>query len=250
MAGAAARRVYKNPPIEEALVEFRFNTDGEWDPTVPGKLHDRVKDVYPGRPRQQKRVHAALSSVEGQPTTLAVHEGMERVQLVDASGLRLLSVGPHVMSVNSLRPYEDWERLGPRMRQAVHGYVAVAGTSTIQRIGVRYINKVVIPAVNLDLSHYFRGGPMIPAGLPGKVRGFMSRAEHEYDDGMKLLLTLASIESGPEVSEFLLDLDVVWEDAAGLDMDGALQRAEDLHQREGQAFEAIITDRTREVFDG
>src|SRR5690349_3311454 len=113
MAGAASRRVYRNPPIEEALVEFRFQSNGDWDPTIPGKLHDRVKDSYPGRPRQQKRVQAALSSAEGQPTTVAVHEGFERVQLVDASGRCLMTVGPHVMSVNSLRPYEGWDRLGP-----------------------------------------------------------------------------------------------------------------------------------------
>ena len=78
------RRRYKNPPIEEALVEFRFAPGQEWDLTIPGKLHEKVKDSYPGKPRQQKLLQAAVQAVQGQPPGFTLQEGIMRVQLVDA----------------------------------------------------------------------------------------------------------------------------------------------------------------------
>jgi hypothetical protein len=71
MTEAALRKPYKNPPIEEALVEFRFVQSQEWDLTIPGKLHQHaaIKDEYPGKPRHQKVLQAALQTAPGQPTS-------------------------------------------------------------------------------------------------------------------------------------------------------------------------------------
>ena len=46
------RRQYKNAPIQEALCEFHFVPGPEWDVTVVGKLHDRVKEIYDGKAKQ------------------------------------------------------------------------------------------------------------------------------------------------------------------------------------------------------
>jgi len=36
---------YRNPPIEEALCEFRFVPSQDWDPTVPGRFHKKIPPV-------------------------------------------------------------------------------------------------------------------------------------------------------------------------------------------------------------
>jgi len=90
------KRKYRNPPIEEALVEFRFVPGQEWDLTIPGKLHqhDAIKAQYPGKPRTQKVfLEAELQAGPGHPPNLAVHEGVGRVQLVDERGNHLISLG-------------------------------------------------------------------------------------------------------------------------------------------------------------
>jgi hypothetical protein len=50
MSEQATRRQYKNPPIEEALAEFRFVPRQEWDLTIPGKIHQHpnIRDAYRG----------------------------------------------------------------------------------------------------------------------------------------------------------------------------------------------------------
>lgn len=243
------RKRYRNPPIEEALVEFRFTPGQDWDLTIPGKLHEKVKATYPGKPRQQRLLQALVRAEIGQPPGMSVEEGIGRVQLVDADAHRLLSLGPDALSVNVLRPYDGWEVFKPRIHAALRAYAEVSGVEKISRIGVRYINKVVVPEPNVDPSKYFLCAPPVPAGLPSRVTSFLYRTEHVFDDDVKLMLTFATIAGEPGSSSFLLDLDVIWEGDSGIGVDQALQKVDDLHEREGVAFEAVITDHARRVFD-
>ena len=58
------RRRYRNPPIEEALCEFRFPPEQDWDPTIPGKLQTKFGDEYTGKPREQRVVEVGLEAQE------------------------------------------------------------------------------------------------------------------------------------------------------------------------------------------
>jgi uncharacterized protein (TIGR04255 family) len=251
MNDAGVKRRYKNPPIEEALVEVRFAPSEEWDLTIPGKLHEHrdIKKEYQGKPRTQKLVEAALQAGPGQPSNLAVREGVGRIQLLNEAGNRLISLGPGVLSVNVLRPYDGWERFRPRIERALRAYNEVAASKGVTRLGVRYINKIVLPEKEVDLGIYFKCGPPIAPELPSKMAGFMSRVEFLYDDGVRLLLTQASIDAPEEQSAFLLDLDLIWESTNARSLDAMMAVIDDLHEREGAAFEAIITDAARRVFD-
>jgi len=247
------KRKYRNPPIEEVLVEFRFVPGQEWDLTIPGKLHqhDAIKAQYPGKPRTQKVfLGAELQAGPGYPPNLAVHEGVGRVQLVDERGNHLISLGLDVLSVNVLRPYDGWDQFRPRIETALQAYTEVAEPSGVSRVGVRYINKIVLPEKEIDLGTYFRCVPSPLPELPSKVTGFMSRMEFLYDDAVKLLLTQASIDALESQSAFLLDLDLIWKSAEAKGLNAIMAIVDDLHEREVVAFEAIITDAAREVFDG
>ena len=245
------RRKYSNPPIEEALVEFRFVPGPEWDLTIPGKLHQHptIKDRYPGKPRTQNVVEAALQSGPGQSSNLAVRGGVSRVQLVDESGNHLITVGFDVLSVNVLRPYDGWEQFRPRIDAALQAYAEVAAPSGVSRVGVRYINKIIFAEKKINMDAYFRCGPSPVPELPSEIAGYMTRVEFLYEDKVKLLFTLASIDVPEGQSAFLLDLDLIWESTDAKELDMIMSVVDDLHEREGAAFEAVITDRTREVFD-
>lgn len=153
-----------------------------------------------------------------------------------------------MLSVNVLRPYDGWESFKPRIDAALRAYAEVSSAEKISRIGVRYINKVVVPEPNVDLGKYFLYGPHSPSGLPDRIANFLYRSEYVFDDDVKLLLTFATINAEPD-SSLLLDLDIIWENEAGIGVDQALENVDDLHHREGVAFEAVITDDLRGVFD-
>ena len=252
------RRRYKNPPIEEALCEFRFQQSQDWDPTIPGKLHSKLGEEYGGRPREQKVVEAGLEIQENQPSKLSFGERLSRVHLVTQDGKRMVGVGPDVLSVHMLRPYQDpghpnqsgWNEFQPRLKRTLDAYWEVVRPKGIRRIGIRYINKIVIPQKAVEVASYLKCALPEVSGLPDRLNNFMSRVEYAYPDGVRLVLSQGSIGAPSDHVEFLLDLDVIWEGATPLARDDeALEKASDLRTRERAAFETVITDKTRELFD-
>lgn len=248
------REPYHTAPIEEAFVEFRFESSGrEWDPTLPGKLHQHqnIGPYYTGTPRTQRVIQADLNATGDKPS-IKVQEGVGRIQLVNEQGTRLIALGPDVLSVHTLRPYDRWDAYRPRIAEALAAYTdVVGGPIRVTRIDVRYINKIVLPDTVSLLETYFRCRPLATSGLPSKMGGFISQVEYIYPDDVRLLLAHASIQSAPgqSTAAYLLDLDVFIMPPIPLSVDKAMDFVDTLHEREGEAFEAIITDEARALFD-
>lgn len=249
-------RSYKNPPIQEALVEVRFRDGGEFDFTIPGKLHQHadIAGMYAGKPQTQ-RVSVQVSPASSTPGVVAQVPAI-RIQLVDESGARMLSMGQDALTFHSLRPYEGWATFRRRIEAGLRAFYDVAGKKEVIRVGVRYINRIEIPNVELELTDFFLANPQPPSGLPKAVANFFGRMELHFDDGCKAVLTQASLHDAPEGrSAFLVDLDLIWDDAstnpatAPLSFDDTLKFIDDLHEREKVAFESLITEKTRGLFN-
>ena len=243
---------YRNPPIEEAVVEFRFVPGQEWDLTIPGKLHEHpdIKTQYSGKPRTQKLLEAAFQAGSSRPPNVAIREGIARIQLVDSGGQHLISIGSDTISVNTLRPYDGWELFRPRIKTALSAYFQVVQPAAVSRVGVRYINKIMVSGKDINIGTYFRYVLPTAPELPGKIDGYFSRVEYIYDDAIKLLLTQATVDVPEGETAFVADLDVIWESGEETDLDNIMAVVDKLHTREGEAFEAIITDAARELFNG
>jgi len=251
------RRRYKNPPIEEALCEFRFRPRQDWDLTIPGKLHGEIQDAYSGKPRQQNVVEATLQTGGDQRPNVTYREGLAKVQLVTEDGTRMVGIGQDVLSVHMLRPYQDavapeksgWDEFRPRLEEALDAYWHVAGPVGVYRIGIRYINKIVVPQRRVEVGDYLKCAPPNADGLPDQMNGFVSRVEYVYEDGVRLILSHGNADAPKDHIGFLLDIDVIWEASDPVDRDEALAKADDLRARERTAFEALITDDARGLFD-
>ena len=101
------RRVYKNPPIEEALCEFRFANDTEWDPMLPLVFRDQIKGAYPGKPVQRTPIEANLHAGSDQAgAAFLLKQELGRIQFPSENGKALVSIGPNVLSAHMLRPYQ------------------------------------------------------------------------------------------------------------------------------------------------
>lgn len=243
---------FKNPPIEEAVIEFRFEKQDEWDPTIPGRLHEheKIKPNYAGKPREQHlRQARMLKDGQGPMSGFMIETSISRTQLLDQTGTRLLTVGPDALSVNSLKPYEGWEQFRVRVQDALHAYTEVApAEGNIARVGVRYINKIVIPNDGSDLDDYFVWMKDHSAGLSYSIRSFQKRMEYSISDGQKLLGTLASIDSdSPDVRAYLLDIDVSSESTSSFLEVMAV--VEQLHSEEKRFFDAMLTAKLKEMFN-
>lgn len=247
-------KCYKHPPIEEAVVEFRFvpGPGQEWDMTIPGKLHEHqnIKKQYSGKPRTQLAREAIVQSLPGRSPNLTVQEGVDRIQLVSEDGIRLISLAPDILSVNTLKPYDGWSAFRERIDIALRAYYEITQSIGVSRIGVRYINKIVLPGSSIDWVTYFRYGKLFVPDLESQVASFFSKVKYTYADDVTLLFTQATVDASGGHSAIALDLDFICENTEGKEINEIMSIVDDLHKREGIAFEAILTDATREIFNG
>ncbi|RXE56440.1 hypothetical protein ABH15_10200 [Methanoculleus taiwanensis] len=241
------RNVYANPPISEAVCEFRFPLDMPWDMTFPGILFENMKGTYPKRDQRWVREVVVMLGPEGLREELLV---TERSMLSTEDGTCALQVGPRLFSVNCQKPHADWDELRPRIENAYSRFRDVIGVPGIRTLNLRYINTIEIPEEEIALGDYFSFYPTFPETLKGLPVGFISGAEFSFEEGRdncRVELTDAVAEA-PGTNAFLLNIDYYLTEEGEIAPDDVMMWIGQAHERVETIFEACITDRLRSLF--
>ncbi len=77
-------------------------------------------------------------------------------------------------TLSRLQPYETWQPFSAEAFSYWQEYRKLIGNTNIERLAVRYINRIDIPLPVEDLSKYFQTRPEVSASLPFRdVSGYM-----------------------------------------------------------------------------
>jgi uncharacterized protein (TIGR04255 family) len=199
----------KQPPLVEAICEFRIAEQEAWDWTVPGRLYERIQAEFPVRTQVQGMgVRVEQNAV--QPSVQIVQAGPERIQLKRADGSALVQVGLHLLTINHLKPYPSWEEFLALIRRVLHAYWEVSPNASFERIGLRYVNHIRLEEGKNDIGAYLTVVPALPASLSRPIRSFYHRYELEQQDPSGLLIHQTGAQILPEEQPvFVLDLDFI-----------------------------------------
>lgn len=242
-------RKYTNPPLVEAVCEFQFNSDSEWDITVPGLVYDKLKGDFPIRETLAHTVDVTIQAGAEEGIQQHLQAASERIRFWREDKQALVQVGPHLLAINHLRPYPTWEGYLPLIEMAYGAYVEVAQPKGIGRIELRYINRIEIPSPTISLEDYFQFYPYIGPNFPHEMGAFITGVQLAYDDDNALRVQLANAPAErPDCSTIVLDLDYFLGIPQGLEIDGTSEWLQVAHDRIEQIFEASITDKLRSVF--
>ena len=241
-------RQYRNAPLIEAVCDYRFEPGEPWDGSEPGRLYERLLDQYPAR----QPVLTLEQSIVERPGEISQRVSpVARLQLVSESGASLVQVGMHHLSVHHLPPYPGWPRFRPMIDTALEKYRDVANPSGLQRVGLRYVNRIHLPGPRIELERYFDFYPHVGNRLPQNHGTFAMAVEFafdEYRDGMRLQMSDTDSDQ-PGASAFILDLDYFLNRPSAIGFDGIAEWLETAHGRIEDAFEGCITQPLRELFD-
>jgi uncharacterized protein (TIGR04255 family) len=252
MLGASmSARQHKNPPIEEALCEFTFASvvpSAPFDLTLSGRLQlNRLMDEYKGQVRTQNLQTIVMN--ENAPN-IGIQNALFRIQLPTSDGTRLISLGQNTLAISVLRPYEGWENFKPRIDKALQAYWETKSPVSVTRIGLRYINRIITPGLAKEHNRFLVGASARDANIGANLTNFTRREEYIEENGTKILVTQSTLQPvSPDTTEYLLDIDTVWDSESIGDHTRIMATAEQLHDTEGAAFEALITDEARRLFD-
>ena len=240
-------RRYVNPPVVEAVCEFRFSQDTDWDLTIPGLLYEKVKGDFPTK--RQKLLHEveiAAGSAEVGPVT----RSSERIWFLTSDERAFIQLAPRLLAVNSLRPYPSWQGFRPMVEKALEALAETADLPAVQRIGLRYINRIEIPSAEVQLEDYFSFTPFLAEHLPQEMASFIVGCVlplHDGRDACRVQLTNAVAEE-PDHCAFLLDLDYFLAKPGEIDSHGWMDWVESAHGGVEGIFEGCISQKLRDIF--
>jgi len=251
-------RKYKNPPIIEALCEFRFEPGEEWDITFPGLFYEKVKDDFPKKRVSRRMQIRAIPVAE---ESYIQQEIIGFIQFLREDGKALVQIAPNLLSVNHLKPYPTWNEFRPIILDNLGKYKEVANPKGVMRIGLRYINQIELPMESVELKEFFNFYPHLGGELPQEHGSFVVGVQLMYEnerDVLKLELASAGVEREGGLAK-RLDLDYsqsffAKESEKGskpdeISMDDIEGWIEVAHTRVEETFEACITDKLRKLFE-
>lgn len=241
---------YQNAPIQEAVLDIKVT--GVKNPDVTSYIEfgrSNLKDY----PIQETRVRHG-GSFKFTTTVSEVKSSSSINSIIfspDKGSNKKIQFRKDGYSFNMLKPYSNWEEFSMLALKYWEQYKEIAQPSHIERIGVRYINRIELPLDDeFDFDHYFNNAPKIPSILEQKYKRFFLQMEIPCNDAGIYAIITQTFHQPHEQDKlnFIFDIDVF----NNIDKPNTYLVQKDFNELrdfKNKIFEDIITNKTRGLFN-
>lgn len=242
-------RHYSRGPITEAIIDLQVAPLPEEKLSVLDQMKEQVSESY----LQQDPIFELTGLFEFQPDGPANTQAQRRqvgYRYTSSDGRQIWQARLSGFTFSRLSPYDRWHPFRDEARRLWTQFDQKLAPATVNRIAVRYVNRIDIPSASIDLKEYFRTSPEIAPELQQGLSGFFMRLQIPQPDIKgEVLFTQTIVPPSTEGTvSVVLDIDLFRTvDIPSCD-DGIWQLFEALHVRKNEIFESSVTDRTRELF--
>jgi uncharacterized protein (TIGR04255 family) len=229
------------------ICQVTFAQPVPWSVATPGVLFKALEDEYPAEPKSLASVEASFDRSEAE---FHLNPPNTRFIFANETQSRRLVANQSCLSVNGLSPYEEWPSIATRFRKAIDVFEKSVCAFSPGSVNLRYINRIIIPKEELDISEYFTIPVVKPHQPDAMIQGFVSRSQSmSPQTSIGTTITFASTEHAvAEESAFILDIELTAPAEESANVDELLEMMEELHRLENREFESSITQKCRELF--
>jgi uncharacterized protein (TIGR04255 family) len=243
-------------PIVEAVIEIRARAETPWEErAITQSVKTRLKDypgVLSGRAVQFK-MEVALPSAQAGPAA----PGKQSVDDMGWRGLRCESADKlHIAQFNRdgfvfsrLAPYESWDQFQQEGLRLWQLHRELAQPTEVERLGLRFINRIAVKQDGLRLEDYLEAPPKPPRGMDLPFAGFLHHDTLSipgYSYGINFAQTVQPPQ-GPEAGGLILDIDVFTTQPFNLDEDKLKRHLSEMRWLKNKVFFGSITQRVLET---
>jgi len=239
-------------PIVEAVIEIRARATKSLEET---SLRTAIEPTLAG--------YVFLDSLREFHSEVKVEGGKPPIQKVSDAGWKGVrfrsSDEKHIAQFNRdgfvfsrLEPYLTWEELESEGKRLWNIYRDFAQPVEIQRLGLRFINRIKLPPGERLFEDYIQPAPSSPDGLELPFHGFMHKDTlgvpgHPY--AINVIRTIQQVNGGVDGGVALIvDIDVFT--TQGFDLDNLVLQRRLLEMRwlKNKVFFGSITAKALEMF--
>ncbi len=236
-------------PIVEAIVDFRVRLPAGFEIACFKELHPQFQSDYPNVEDRKLVEHKFEQSPGKEPSHSTKDHGVIGYFFRSADKANLVQFRRDGFTFNRLKPYTSWEQVFPEAMRLWKTYVETCRPVEVSRIAVRYINRLMLPGLEVEFGDFLTAPPALPKQMPPFVSGFVSRVVI-HDPASNTTAAVVQALEPPTENRYLpviLDIDVFQEDVSNLVADELLARFATLREMKNRAFFGSITDKTLEM---
>ncbi len=242
----AYKQKYDKPPITEAVAQLRLSEP------LDDTSFDRVKSALRDRHNSVEPIHQFTTQYDLQNTSVSNEHEEIGCKFVSNDGAENVTVTKSEITPSRLAPYPGWERFSKMANSYFDLWNDASETSpNINRIGLRYINRIDIPYrgnPNLRIEDYFSVSVNMP-DPEGTIYDYLIRmVVPTSKKSFKAIIHAGSVK--PHLvghGSFLLDIDIFCTPFNG-DYSDLNDTLDVMRGLKNEQFESFITDKTRELF--
>jgi len=159
-------------PIVEAVIEIRARAEVAWE---EGVISEQLKPKLPDYPQvaSQKEFQQEVQFGAGQVLEAKQHNlGWKGLRLQSADQRQVVQFNRDGFVFSRLDPYENWEHLRDEALRLWRVHLDLAHPTETQRIGLRFINRIELPAHEMKFEEYIQPHAEPPRGLDLPFQGF------------------------------------------------------------------------------
>lgn len=202
---------YRNAPIQEAIFDVRIDKIGVQSVEDLKKYKEHLPKEY-----QNERKKVNFSGF----FQLADNKDLEGKTKSDLTGYiyatpqnnKQIQVRLDGFTLNVLRPYDSWEVHFEEFFKSWTLFRDLFQPNSIQRIAIRFINRIEIPVPFKDFEDFIINMPAIPKVLPQVFNNFFVQIQVPCSDNLRNAIITETMEPATEkVLPFILDIDIFQE---------------------------------------
>lgn len=251
MNSEAQPLMYKHPPITEAVIGISFADQVSM--VEAEKFQKKLAQYYPNHQELQNlslKVALGVGGGGNQSANTDVQKDAGK-RFMSSDMTELAVIFPSTITLSQLAPYPGWEHFFERFKRDWIIFKRIFKHRQIQRIGVRYINRIDIPCENqlVNLEDYLTFTPNVTDKY-GPLNAFaVQAAVFMQDIQCKLTINSAAVPSPIlDSASFVVDQDIAREVTVPQKDEDIYQLLNQIRTRKNEVFESCITDRTRALF--
>jgi len=239
-------------PIVEATLEFRCRAEAPWEEAA---ILQQIKTRLPDYPLAlaQRAFQQQFQFQPNQPAQGSFHDlGLTGFRLQSKDNLQITQFNRDGFAFSRLQPYESWPHFSVEAFRLWEIYAELARPSQIQRLGLRFINRINLEPEQETLDHYLSAPPQTPAELSFPFITFLHHDSFAIPGKPYIVNVVKTVQpqqsGGMAPPALIFDIDVFSEQPFVLEAATMSQRVAEMRWLKNKFFFGNITSAALETF--
>lgn len=205
---------FPKAPAIEAVLDIRARATGEFTEQRLREAAQHDLPTYEFLDSQREIKHEVrLSTTQGEEIQQGLQDlGWKGMRFRSIDRRHIVNVHRDGMIFSRLSPYQDWDQFKEEGLRLWDFSTYLTKPETISRIGVRFINQIILPQGEVNFESYMTSPPSPPENMSMPFLGFMHQGIFQVPESPYSIMITKTIQSPSPTTNnrfaLILDTDV------------------------------------------